>query len=302
MNNAASKVGSSQLDFEKQLAQLEVDKKQMSQKTAELKVADETLAELVTKYQKLLNDLEVKKNAVIKDAKIRAQQLVDDSNKLIEKTIREIKENKAEKQVTKQLREDLHLNLDTIISKESDENAPALAIEITGKKDKDSSSNPASFVLKKGSYVKMHDQESIGKVADIKGKNVLVQFGSFNIRTSIDKLILASPSEIRLFEAGRQHHWSGNSVINDLGSKMAEFKMSIDLRGKRPEEAREALSRYIDQAVLLRINEVRVLHGKGNGILRQIVHEYLIDNPEVIRYADENIERGGHGITVVQLH
>ncbi len=302
VNNAASKVGNSQLDFEKQLAQLEVDKKLIAQKTAELKVADDTLAELVNRYQKLLNDLETKKNSVIKDARIRAQQLVDDSNKMIEKTIREIKEHKAEKQATKQLREDLIQELDTIISKGTDENTPTLTPEIINKEAKEASVPATSFVLRKGSHVKMQDQESIGKVEDIKGRNVLVQFGSFNIRTTIDKLILASPAEIRLFEADRPHHWKSSSVINDLNAKMAEFKMSIDLRGKRPEEAKEALSRYIDQAVLLRINEVRILHGKGNGILRQIVHEYLNEHMEVIRFDDENIERGGHGITVVQLH
>lgn len=301
VNNAASKVGNSQLDFEKQLAQLEVDKKLIAQKTAELKVADDTLAELVNRYQRLLNDLETKKNSVIKDARIRAQQLVDDSNKLIEKTIREIKEHKAEKQATKQLREDLIQELDTIISKGTDENTPTLTPEITNKKAKEASVPATSFVLRKGSHVKMQDQESIGKVEDIKGRNVLVQFGSFNIRTTIDKLILASPAEIKLFEADRPHHWKSSSVINDLNAKMAEFRMSIDLRGKRPEEAKEALSRYIDQAVLLRINEVRILHGKGNGILRQIVHEYLNENMDVIRFDDENIERGGHGITVVQL-
>lgn len=301
VNNAASKVGSSQLDFEKQLAQLEVDKKQITQKTAELKVADETLAELVQKYQKLLNDLELKKNAVIKDARLRAQQLVDDSNKIIEKTIREIKEHKAEKQITKQLRGDLVNDTDALLKIKSQEDETTLLPQMKDDNDNHTSISRASYVLKKGTHVKMQDQESIGIVEDIKGNRVLVRFGSFNIRTTIDKLILASTSEIKLFESSKQYHWKSSSVINDLNAKMADFRMSIDLRGKRPEEAREALSQYIDQAVLLRINEVRVLHGKGNGILRTIVHEYLHDNPDVIRFEDEKLERGGHGITVVQL-
>lgn len=302
VNNAASKVGSSQLDFEKQLAQLEVDKKQITQKTAELKVADETLAELVSRYQKLLSDLESRKNAVIKDARFRAQQLVDDSNKLIEKTIREIKEQKAEKQVTKQLRETLITDMDVLMNNKSKDNETAFLPEINEVKENRITAARVPYQLKKGAHVKMQDQESIGIVDDIKGNRVLVRFGSFNVRTTIDKLIMASPAEVKLFESSKQYQWkSSKSVINDLNAKMADFRMSIDLRGKRPEEAKEALSQYIDQAVLLRINEVRILHGKGNGVLRTMVHEYLHENPDVIRLEDEKLERGGHGITVVYL-
>jgi len=302
VNNAASKVGNSQLDFEKQLAQLEVDKKQITQKTAELKVADETLSELVIKYQKLLTELESKKNAVIKDARLRAQQLVDDSNKLIEKTIREIKEQKAEKQVTKQLRETLITDMDVLMKNKSKDNETTLLPEINEVKENRITVARVPYQLKKGAHVKMQDQESIGIVEDIKGNRVLVRFGSFNVRTSLDKLILASPAEVKLFEGSKQYKWkSSSSVINDLNAKMADFRMSIDLRGKRPEEAKEALAQYIDQAVLLRINEVRILHGKGNGVLRTLVHEYLHENPDVIRLEDEKLERGGHGITVVYL-
>lgn len=302
VNNAASKVGSSQLDFEKQLAQLEVDKKQITQKTAELKVADETLSELVIRYQRLLSDLESKKNAVIKDARLRAQKLVDDSNKLIEKTIREIKEQKAEKQITKQLREELVNAMDVVMSIKSNDSESVSLPEIKEVKADLTTAVRATYQLKKGAYVKMQDQESIGIVDDIKGNRVLVRFGSFNVRTTIEKLILASQAEVQLFESSKQYHWkSSKSVINDLNAKMADFRMSIDLRGKRPEEAKEALSQYIDQAVLLRINEVRILHGKGNGVLRTLVHELLHENPNVIRLEDEKLERGGHGITVVYL-
>lgn len=302
VNNAASKVGSSQLDFEKQLAQLDVDKKQIAQKIAELKVADETLSELVVKYQKLLSDLDSRKNAVIKDARLRAQQLVDNSNKLIEKTIREIKEQKAEKQVTKQLREDLVKTMDNLLAVQPSDHENALLPDTTEVKEDSASLSRVPYRLKKGAHVKMQDQESIGILEDIKGSRVLVRFGSFNVRTTIDNLILASPAEIKLFEGSKQYQWkSSSSVINELNAKMADFRMSIDLRGKRPEEAKEALARYIDQAVLLRINEVRILHGKGNGILRTMVHEYLHENPDVIRLEDEKLDRGGHGITVVFL-
>ena len=299
VDNAAAKVGSGQLDFEKQLQQLEVDKKEISRKMAELKVADDTLAELVARYRKLLTDLEQRKAVVIKDARLRAQQLVDQSNKLIENTIREIKEHKAEKEVTRQLREELHKSMDQVLS------AAAEAEEVAGEPAEPHAEKPVappvSYHLKKGAYVKMEGQESIGIVDELKGNRAQVSFGSFMVRTTIDKLVLASPQEVKLAESGKSFAGKGTSVIHDLNARMADFKMTIDLRGKKAEEAAELLSRYIDQAVLLRVHEVRILHGKGTGALRSMVYEMLNDNPDVIRIEDESLERGGHGVSVVQL-
>lgn len=302
--NAASKVGSGQLDFEKQLAQLEVDKKDIARKIAELKIADETLAELVNRYKKLVSDLDQRKNAVIKDARLRAQQIVDQSNKLIEKTIREIKEQKAEKEITKHLREELNSSIEKLFNKENykEESENELAeTEVLNTSQSTSIATRPSYHLRKGAYVKMEGQETVGVIEDLRGDKAQIWFGSFKIRTTIDKLVLASPQEIKLWESKKSITARGLSITNDLNSKMAEFKMTIDLRGKKNEEAREALSRYLDQATLLRVPEVRILHGKGTGALRNMVHEYLNENPDVLRIEDESLERGGHGITIVYL-
>lgn len=300
VRNASSKIGSSQLDFEKQLAQLEVDKKQINQKQAELKAADEMLAELLEKYQKLHSELESRKAIVIKDARQRAQQIIDQTNKLIEKTIREIKEHQAEKEITRQLREELSKEMAELISETEkiEENQVAVQVKPQVKEKR----NEAAYILRRGAYVKMEGQDNIGIVEEIKASKASVTFGSFKIRTTIDKLILASPSEIKLFESSRNYQGRGFSVLSQINDKLADFKMSIDLRAQKPEQARESLARYIDQAILLRVNEVRILHGKGNGVLRSLVHDYLSETPEVIRIEDEKLEHGGHGITVVYLH
>ncbi len=296
--NAASKIGSSQLDFEKQLAQLDVDKKHIARKIAELKVADDTLAELVNKYNKLVSDLESRKNSVLKDAKTRAQQIVADSNKLIEKTIRDIKENQAERDVTKQLRDDFQKAVNDLIEKES----PVMEHPFIIQDLEPVSKNTELLRLRKGSYVKMEGQDAVGIIEDLRGSKASVWFGSFKIRTSLDKLITATAAEIKAYEGSKLFQLKSSSIINDLSAKMADFRMSIDLRGKRPEEAKEALLKYIDQATLLRVKEVKILHGKGNGVLRNMVHEYLNDNPEVLRIEDEKPDRGGTGITLVYLH
>jgi len=294
---ATGKISTSQLDFEHQLAQLEVDKKFIDQKTTELKVADETLASLVGRYEHLLNSLETRKQEILKEAKTKAQQILDNSNRIIEKTIREIKENKAEKESTRKLREMLDQSKEEILSQTSDPE-PLPEPVLTPENEVRPKGTPLG-PLRVGSFVRMEGQEAIGKIEEIRGKQVTVQFGSLRIRTRMESLITATHDEIRTWEANQKFSKPAGSVFHQLNDKMAEFKMSIDIRGKKAEEAHEIIARYIDQAILLRVHEVRILHGKGDGILRNILQSYLRDVPEVARYEDESIERGGHGVTLV---
>lgn len=145
----------------------------------------------------------------------------------------------------------------------------------------------------------MPGQDTIGKIEEIKGKQATVLFGSLRIKTRTEGLIAASNAEIRIWEANQKFSKPSVSVFHQLNDKMADFRMSIDIRGKKAEEAQEIIARYIDQAILLRVHEVRILHGKGDGILRSILHSILRDVPEVARYEDESLERGGHGVTLV---
>ncbi len=294
---ATSKISQTQLDFEKQLAQLEVDKINIEQKKLDLKVADETLASLVSRYESLLGNLESRKQELLRDAKQKAQRLLDNSNKLIENTIREIKESKAEKETTREIRENLTKEKDALLESIGDvKKLPEKFIQIEIK-----TSNPEKpkGPIKPGSIVRIEGQETIGKVEEIRGKRVTVLFDSVKLRTSIDKLEHVSYAEVRTWEANQRFSKPPVSVIHQLNDKMADFKMSIDIRGKKAEEAQQAIVRYIDQAILLRVNEVSILHGKGDGVLRNILHAHLRDMQEVVRYEDESIERGGHGVTVV---
>ncbi|KAF0197270.1 MAG: DNA mismatch repair protein MutS2 [Bacteroidetes bacterium] len=294
---ATGKISTSQLDFEHQLAQLEVDKKFIDQKTTELKVADETLASLVGRYEQLLNSLETRKQEILREAKTKAQQILDNSNRIIEKTIREIKENKAEKESTRKLREMLDQSKEEILSQTSD--PKPLPEPVLIPENEVRPGGPPPGPLRAGSFVRMEGQEAIGKIEEIRGKQVTVQFGSLRIRTKMESLIAATHDEIRTWEANQKFSKPPGSVFHQLNDKMADFKMSIDIRGKKAEEAHEIIARYIDQAILLRVHEVRILHGKGDGILRNILQSYLRDVPEVARYEDESIERGGHGVTLV---
>lgn len=297
LENATSKIGHSQLDFEKQLAQLEVDKAYIKQKTAELKIADETLASLVNRYETMLASFENRKQELMKEAKVKAQQLLEKSNKLIENTIRGIKEGNAEKEATRKLRESLAVAKEELLKNEiTEETQPQ---NIVPSEETIETAPPIQGTLKTGQFVKIAGQESIGSISEIKGKQAVVLFGSVKMRTKTDNLVAATKAEIKQWEANNKFAKPHIGVYHQLNDKMADFKMSIDIRGKKAEEAHEIIAHYIDQAILLRVHEVRILHGKGDGVLRNILHDYLRDIPEIDRFEDEKLERGGHGVTLV---
>jgi len=297
LRNAEKKVGKTQVKFDKQLQQLEVEKRELSEKQKELSVLEKKLSELTSKYEALKSELETNKGKIIKNAKQEAQQIIDDSNKLIENTIREIKEVQADKEKTKVLREKLK-------EKKSDQ-----LKEVQAKKDSLSQQKPPKPKKEKpkhdsktiliGNRVRIPPQVTVGEVVELSGKEALVSFGSVIMKIPVIKLVNVGEEEYHEKVLFRKRSY--NHIVNDLNDKMTNFKLSLDLRGQRAEEASSEMQRYIDEAILLSIKEVKILHGKGNGILREVIRDQLRLNPEVKRFGDEKVEMGGTGITVVLL-
>jgi DNA mismatch repair protein MutS2 len=240
LSAAANKTGTSQLDFDRELQNLEAEKTELGQKSTAVKVADDFLNEMITKYRKLNEELEASKKEILQKAKEEALHILNESNRLVEKTIKEIRENQAEKTKTKEAR---------------------LEIE----------------ELKKQIVT---DTEAAEEKSPKKKKMVSITTPPSN------------PTAVR---------GPYQSFYDDLQKKLMQFELTLDLRGKRADETYSILQRYIDDAVLLNIPEVRILHGKGNGVLRQITREYLSSVKEVKKYGDEAMERGGGGITVVNF-
>ena len=158
---------------------------------------------------------------------------------------------------------------------------------------------PLDMIIKLGDSVKIMDQNTIGEVTEINDDEAVISFNSIKFRTPLDRLQKVSKKQAR--QEARTTKSSYSSVINELNDKMANFNLSIDVRGKRADEALSEVSRYIDEAILLSVKEVYVLHGKGDGILRKIIREYLNTVHQVKNSHDQNLERGGNGITVVEL-
>lgn len=290
--HAGELTGVSQLNFEQQLQQLEADKLALAQKERELRMADEMLNEVITKYKRLLRQLEDRKKAMISEAGREARNLIDKANRQIELTIKEIRESQAEKEKTKQLREQLQA-FKPALELEAEQKAEALRVE-------QEDEAPAFADLKAGDMVKIEEMDVTGELIHIDQDTALVAFGGIKLRTSPEKLTPLSKREARKIAQPRRMK-SALGIADDINEKAAAFSLTIDVRGKRAEEAIALVEKYLDEAMLLSIKEVSVLHGKGNGILRRVIREMLSKTKNVASFEDATLETGGHGITRVRL-
>ena len=281
LDDATRITGDQHLKFEKQLQQLEVDKKAIRKKEQDLRIADQLLTEVVEKYKNLLAELESKKKQYLREAANEAQELIQKANSQIERTIKEIKEAQAEKEKTKEIRQNLETTKKEIVQK---------AKELAEQKKKEESET----VLKVGDTVCIEEMQVVGEVLTISDTDATILFDSIRLRTSPDKLRKVSRAEARK----TQRRWQ-NGIAEDLSEKAEHFELTLDVRGKRAEEALDIVDKYLDEAKLLSIKEVSILHGKGNGILRKLIREKLSHNRDIERYCDASLETGGTGITRV---
>lgn len=287
LKRAETKTGKSQVDFEKQLQELELEKDYLSKKQTELQLADDMLAGVLEKYKRLTSDLETSKKEIIEKARDEARRILNDSNKVIEKTIKEIKEGKAEKEKTQKARKTLEKHKEKVFTKSKKANRK--------KTEKTVPTGP----LRVGDAVMMRNQHGSGEIIDIKGKDAMVAFGDLQIKTPLEKLR-------KTVSAGNKRKNKTSTgykdIMKDIYDKKARFNPEIDVRGKRGEEALAEVSSFVDQALLLGVGEIKIIHGKGNGILRNIIRDELTANQDVKRFHDEHVERRGQGTTIAYLN
>lgn len=276
IDQAKKKVGVKQVSFDQMLGQLQAQKQEITKAEQRIKQRETDLTELTTQYQDLKSHLEKQEKKILNKAKQEATQIVQDANKEVEKAIRIIKEKKADKAAVKQQREKL-----AEVKKKNVVNA-----EVNAQADDE---------MKVGEYVRVIGQDTVGQIAAIKGKDAELKMGAL---TSFVKLSRLEKVNKKAFK--QQSQVSSYSGF-DYTSKRANFNAKIDLRGKRAEEVISLLDSWLDEAILLDAKELQVLHGKGNGVLRQITRNHLGTFKEVASCRDEHVERGGAGITVVVL-
>jgi DNA mismatch repair protein MutS2 len=254
----------------------EVADKQLKLQQREVTIAqkEKEYNDGVARYEKLTHDLESKKKEIITQAKEEASKLLSDTNREIEKTIRHIRENSAEKKETRKVRE----NLKSLVKKISP--SEKLAFD-----------KPQE--IKPGDHVRFLGQERSGVVQSIKGESAIVQFGEIRATTKLSRLTKS------VGEQESKVH-SRNSGIS-LHARQSQFNSTLDVRGQRVDEVLGVLDQFLDDAILLGHSELKILHGKGEGVLRKVIRERLKALKTVTSFHDEHEDRGGAGITVVAL-
>ncbi|MBP5742134.1 MAG: Smr/MutS family protein, partial [Paludibacteraceae bacterium] len=290
LDSAAEISGREHLDFDQQLQQLEIEKKEVRKKEYELKVADKLLDEIVTKYKNHLAEIEKKKKQLLHEANREAQALIDGANAKIERTIREIKEAQAEKNRTKELREELKTMKQNLVNEEKN-----LSKQLKAEEKEEAPSED----LKVGDMVCINELEVVGELLAISDTDVTIQFGDVRLRTTANKLRKISRSQAR--KAQQNPSYLRKTIMNDINEKAQHFNLTLDVRGQRGDEAVDNVAKYIDEANLLSIKEVSILHGKGNGILRKLIREYLSKQSCIQSFNDASLETGGAGITRITL-
>ncbi len=298
LDRASEMVGREQLNFEHQLQQLELDKQEIARQREELRVADEFLNEVTQKYQRLNDNLQSRRHEIIGSARREAQQILEGANRTVERTISDIKSAKAEKEATQQARARL--------AEATEQNIKAQS-ELKEQKEKRQSISDSSFCsegekglpILVGSIVRIDGGETYGQVVEIKGKKAVVESNSMRMTIPLDRLQATAKQKIPT--ARKATGQSFASIYDDINERRKQFNPTLDLRGQRAEEALEQLRRFLDTAILLSEHEVRILHGKGYGILKQLIREQLQATREVRSFHPERLELGGEGITVVEL-
>jgi DNA mismatch repair protein MutS2 len=286
IENARKKLGKNQVDFDKLLMETETEKQIWESKNSSLAAQLAQAERIKEQYASLKQLLEEDQKRLLNSAKAEAKQLIKDANQKIEQTIREIKEKSAEKEATKAIRNHL-----TEFATEKLAN-PVKKIE-----PKPVSVAKPTGIIEVGSWVaiKQADGEgAVGQVLEIKGKDAVVALGSIRSTIKLNRLEKAATPK-----AEKASKVAMRGI--DMNSRMAQFSLTLDVRGKRGEEVYVILDQYMNDAILLGVPEVHILHGKGDGILRALVKEQLKRYREIKSVQDEHADRGGAGISIIQF-
>lgn len=276
---AKEKVGEQQKKVEHLLVDLEREKKGIHEAKREIDKKERELTRIQEESKALQSYLEENKNSILRQAKIEAQQILKGANKLIENTISEIKESQADKSKTKELRKKLEAEL---------------AKTRVDKPVKRSSASVMKQEIEVGDWVRVVDSGTIAQVLEVARGNVILAFGELRSVMKRNRVERVPNREVP--KSVRKSHSSQTTEI------LAEFNPEIDVRGQRTEDAIYEIDKYLDKAIMLGFPSLKIIHGKGDGILRKMIRGHLRQYPQVNRMEDEHPDRGGDGITYVFLN
>ena len=333
IKDASDIVGSEYIQSDKYLQDIVRDKRYWEGKRQTIHQHEKSLEHKITRYEDELSEIERQRKEILRKAKEEAEELLRESNKKIENAIREIKEAQAEKERTRLVREELNAfkeELDTIDTRANDEMIEKKIRQLQERKERrekrkkekaeksnqntqSNQSTPSTQSSEKapiaaGDTVRIKGLTSVGTVESIEGKMATVIFGGMKTKMRAERLEHAekpkqqvSKQEERNASIAGAYGNASKDTRDVIDTRKLNFKQDIDVRGMRGDEAINAITYYIDDAILVGVSRVRILHGTGSGILRQLIRQYLATIPNVSHFRDEHVQFGGAGITVVDL-
>ncbi len=330
INDATEIVGQDYIQLDKYLQDIVRDKRYWEAKRQTIHQREKDMQRTIDRYESDITDMEKERKAILRRAKEQAEELLRESNKRIENAIREIKEQQAEKEATRRIREELdsfRAEIQNIDTKAEDEKIARKIAQIKARKERhakrqaekgkkqqlvqSTDAKPLAIEAAKedmtvGMEVRIKGLTTIGRIENIAGKMATVIFGDMRTKMRLERLEKAPVQAAKPSEPSEKHqelneiHVS-HSTRSAIDDRRSNFRHDIDVRGMRGDEALNAVMYFIDDAILVGVQQVRILHGKGNGILRQLIRQYLATVPNVVHYRDEHVQFGGAGITVVEF-
>ncbi len=319
--DASELVGSEYIHADKYLQDIVRDKRYWESKRQNIRQREKQMEETIQRYQTEMEELQKSRKEILRKAKEEAEQLMQQANARIENTIRAIKEAQAEKEKTRQARQELtdfRQTMDDLADREQEEKIARKMERLkekqarrkerkAGKPAQPSAAEQAKkeaervAAITPGCTVKIKGQTSVGEVLEVKGKSAVVAFGSIKTTVQTDRLEQTA-ARPRQADSSTRNTFLSNQTQDSMYEKKLNFKQDIDVRGMRGDEALQAVTYFIDDAILVGMSRVRILHGTGTGILRTLIRQYLETVPGVRHFADEHVQFGGAGITVVDLN
>ena len=330
INDASDIVGRDYIQSDKYLQDIVRDKRYWEGKRQTIHQREKDMERTIERYESDLTDIEKSRKDILRRAQEQAEELLSESNKRIENAIREIRESQAQKEETRRIREELEAfraDIQDIDTRAEDEKIAKKIAQLQARKERkekrkaekaQAQSNgkkagmpqttevkqtPAETALAVGDIVRIKGLQSVGHIESINGKMATVIFGDMRTKMRLERLERATESKSKTED--RKESLNAYSISREtretIDAHRQNFRQDLDVRGMRGDEALNAVTYFIDDAILMGMSRVRILHGKGNGILRQLIRQYLATVPNVTHYADEHVQFGGAGITVVDL-
>ena len=302
IEDAQEIVGSDYVNLDKYLLDIARDKKYWAEKREKIKLREKKLETTLAQYEEEASNLRAKRREILAEAKEDALRIIQQSNASVERTIREIKNAQADKERTRALRQQLDEQRRQLSSEQTADNKEHPLLRKAPKQRKPKAPAPTKSEKKSlavGDNVKLEGQSTVGTILEIQGKNALVSFGNLKTTVALERLQLtiAKPQT----GASKASSFVSSASASESRNRQLNFNPQIDVRGMRVDEAIQAVTYFIDDAIQFNAGRVRILHGTGTGALRQSLRQYLANTPGIRSYRDEDVRFGGAGITVVEL-